>query len=121
MYQIFDWVYKALLLLAHKTKRTYNEINILVYFFFVPFTWCILIDIATHKVYATSLFLFGTLIFFVRCKKFRSFSNKLFNRSVQFLNAFQPIGINYTVASVIFCVFLPLIIYGFLLYAILST
>ena len=49
---------------------------------------------------------------------FSSFSDDLFDRSVDFLNWFEIIGWNYIQASVIICVFLPVLIYFVLRYLV---
>jgi len=47
---------------------------------------------------------------------FEKFSEWLFNYSAKFLNSFSYIGWNYVEASVIICVFIPIIVFSFLVY-----
>jgi len=47
---------------------------------------------------------------------FEQFSSTLFDVSVDFLNWFDIIGLNYVQASVVICVLAPLLIIGILMY-----
>jgi hypothetical protein len=116
--RIFYNVVKDLMRFATLFKLTYNEINIVVFYFIIPFTWMILLDIIFEFHYFKIGSFFFILGFFFACKDFRSFSNKLFGKSVVFLNYFNRFGSNYIVSSVWICIFIPVLIYGGLFYLI---
>jgi len=115
---IFKNVVQLLLFIANKTKLTYNEINIIIYYFCIPFSWLSLLDVVFGFHYFKIGFAVFLLVFRWRCRNFRAFSNWLFNKSVMFLNAFNPYGSSYIASSVWICVSLPILIYGILLYLI---
>ena len=110
MDKIFDVVYKALMGAASMTGLTYFEINIIVYYIIIPFIYVILIDKIFRFHYVKMGFVLLNLILFFIINNFRTFSEKLFIFSQDFLLLFEPIGINYIVSSIIFCVVVPLII-----------
>jgi hypothetical protein len=116
--RIFYNVVNDLIAFARLFKITYNEINILVYYFLVPFTWTILLDIIFGFHYLKIAFGVFCVIFFILCRNFRSFSDRLFRRSVDFLNYFNRFGGNYIMSSVWICIFIPALIYGGLFYFI---
>ena len=112
---IFNKVANTLWKLSDITGYTYNQINVIVYFFIIPISWAALIDLIfkfQHFKIASFIFYFG---FYVGCNDFRNYSDLLFNKSVIFLNYFNKIGSNYYKSSVWICVALPIIIYLFLL------
>jgi hypothetical protein len=117
--RIFYNVANDLMGFAKIFKITYNEINIIVYFFLVPFSWLVLLDLIFGFHYMKIGFGIFSLVFFILCKDFRSFSNKLFRQSVNFLNYFNRFGSNYIISSVWVCVFVPASIYAFLIYLLL--
>lgn len=115
---VFKLVYEILKWLSDFTGFTYREMNIMVYFILIPFTFFVLIDKILGKhffkigfsiIVVLSLFLVGD---------FETFSNRLFDRSVHFLNWFEVLGWNYTQASVIICVFVPLFFFLLLLFIV---
>jgi hypothetical protein len=114
--RIFYNVANDLTSYARMFKITYNEINIIVYYFLIPFSWLVLLDLIFEFHYLKIGFGVFSLVFFLVCKDFRSFSNKLFRKSVNFLNYFNRFGSNYIISSVWFCVFVPIGIYAFLIY-----
>ncbi|MBU3677913.1 MAG: hypothetical protein FGM54_12140 [Chitinophagaceae bacterium] len=113
---IFGLVANALHFIACKTGLTYNEINIIVYYFLIPFSWLCLVD----AILAFQWFKLGGLllgfVFSLWCRNFSQFSDDLFENSVRFLNYFNRFGSNYFASSVWICVALPLLIYGILIY-----
>jgi len=116
---IFKIVANSLSFIASKTGLTYNEINIIVYYFAIPYSWLCLLDIIFnfhHFKIAFAIFTFG---FFVGCRNFKTYSDWLFDKSVLFLNYFNKYGSNYIVSSVWICVSLPIVIYAILIYLIL--
>jgi len=115
---IFKIVANCLFYISRKMKLTYNEINIIVYYLLVPFSWLVLLDIIFHFHYLKIAFGIFTLGFFVGCRNFRIYSDWLFDKSVAFLNYFDKYGSNYVKSSVWICVSLPIVIYIILLYLI---
>jgi hypothetical protein len=116
---LFNMVAGALSFIGTKTGFTYNEINIIVYFFVIPFSWFCLLDVIFnfHFLKAGSLLFF--IGFFTGCRDFKAYSDWLFDKSVNFLNYFNRFGSNYFTTSVWICVTLPVAIYIFLFYLIL--
>lgn len=112
----FNLTAKFLLQLAKITKLTYNEINIIVYYFIVPFSYLFLLDIIFGFHYLKISFVIFTLGFFTGCRNFKNYSDKLFRRSADFLLYFNRFGSNYEASSVIICLSLPLIVYIVLIY-----
>ena len=115
---IFKIVAESLVFIGEKTGLTYNEINIIVYYFVVPFSWLYLLDVMFHFHYLKIAFAIFTLGFIVGCRNFKSYSDWLFDRSVSFLNYFNRYGSNYVASSVWICVAVPIAIYAILLYLI---
>ena len=115
----FDLTVKLLLHLAKITKLTYNEINIIVYYFIVPFSYFFLLDIIFEFHYLKISFVIFTIGFFTGCRDFKNYSDKLFKRSADFLRYFNRFGSNYEASSVIICLSLPLIVYIVLIYLVL--
>jgi len=117
---IFNIVAKTLLFIGRKTGRTYNEINIIAYYFIIPFTWLILLDIIFEFHYLKYSFVIFCFGFFIGCNNFRTFSDWLFQKSVKFLMYFNKVGSNYIISSVLICVLIPIIIYTILFILILK-
>ncbi len=114
---IFRIVSNALNFIAAQNGLTYPEVNILIYFFIIPFTYLILLDIYIRKHYLKILWILFSVIFFVSVR-FNEFSNWLFKKSQDFLKWFNIIGLNYITSSVIICVIVVLAIYLFLFWII---
>lgn len=115
----FRWVANFFLWLSRKTGRTYNEINVIVYFGIIPFSWALLLDILLSVGYfSVGLlgFAFGVT---VSVNKFSTFADKVFKRSVQFLLYFNRFGSSYERSSVLICVIIPITIYVLLIYLVL--
>ena len=113
---IFKIVAYSLSFIGSKTGLTYNEINIIVYYFIIPFSWLCLLDSIFHIHYLKIVFVIFTLGFMVGCRNFKTYSDWLFNKSVSFLNYFNKYGSNYVASSVWICVSLSIVIYAILLY-----
>jgi len=116
MNSIFRIVANLLLYIGRTTGLTYNEINIIVYYFVVPLSWLILLDIIFEFHYLKIAFAIYCLGFRVGCKNFKTYSDWLFDKSVTFLIFFNKYGSNYIKSSVWICVLLPLVIYVILLF-----
>ncbi|HEY5536474.1 MAG TPA: hypothetical protein VIL99_16260 [Ignavibacteria bacterium] len=108
---IFKIVAVTLHFVADITGLSYLEVNILVYFLIIPFTYMILIDALWGKHYLKIIFILFSIIFFIFIHNFEIFSERLFNTSVNFLESFESLGLSYTNSSVVFCVFVVLWIY----------
>ena len=119
---IFNFVAIALLRIATAFGITYNQINIICYYFLIPLSWAIMIDFYVKKT-ITSLVVIGMWIIIVICKWrcFSAWCDWLFEQSVRFLRYFDRLGSNYNMTSVIICVILPLCIYGLLAYLLIAT
>jgi hypothetical protein len=117
---IFKIVANSLSYIAGKTGLTYTQINIIVYYFGIPFTWLCLLDIIFTFNYFKIAFAIFTIGFTVGCRNFKTDSDWLFDKSVLFLNYFNKYGSNYVSSSVWICVSLPIVIYAILIYLIIK-
>jgi hypothetical protein len=108
---IFNIVAGGLNLIASITGLTYEEINIIVYYFVIPLTYFILIDKYFKKHYLKIIFVIFSIIFFIAIRSFKEFSEWLFGKSALFLNSFNFLGLDYYYASVIICVFIVILVY----------
>jgi len=112
---IFKITYQFLKYLEAITGFTYREINIIIWFFIIPFVWLLLLD----KIKSTYKFkIIGSVLIVVSLlliSNFNSFSNQLFSISQYFLNIFNLLGSNYVKSSVIICVVLPILVTGLLI------
>jgi hypothetical protein len=117
---VFNIVANFLSYIGKKTGFTYNEINIIVYYFLVPFSWLCLLDVIFDFHYLKIAFVLFSIGFYVGCRDFTSYSDWLFDRSVDFLNYFNRFGSNYFATSVWVCVSLPIVIYALLIYIIVK-
>jgi len=115
---IFKIVANFLWYIGRITGLTYNEINIIVYYFLIPLSWLVLLDIIFDFHFLKIAFVIYCLGFRVGCKNFKTYSDWLFDKSVAFLNYFNKFGSNYVKSSVWICVLLPLVIYALLLFFI---
>ncbi len=103
--------------IAKVTHLTYNEINIIIYYLIIPFTWCIMIDIITKLPIFTIIWtLLWSVIIFTKRKNFSVWCDKVFKLSQQFICYFGE----YIKYSVIICVVVPILIYIVLLYVIFA-
>lgn len=112
MHTIFQFVANALQSMAVFTGLTYNEVNIIVYYIIVPFTWTILLDKIFKGHYIKILFVLFLVISLLVIRDFKKFSDRLFDKSAHFINFFG----DYIVYSVIICVFAVIFIYLVLIY-----
>ena len=109
---VFNYVARKLLKIADSMHLTYNEINIIVYYSIIPMTWCIMLYVIIKTPVFTPIWVALCLIvYLVKRKEFSSWCDRFFMKSVDFLESFHPIGWNYTKASVIICVIVPIAIY----------
>lgn len=116
---IFDKTARALRSGARKLNITYNEINIIIYYFCIPLVWTVMIDYIISLPLTTSFLLgFWTCILIFMRHDFRSFCDKFFRSSVDFLLFFQKVKWNYYKASVIICVYVPIIFTAMLVFLV---
>ena len=116
MTELFDLVYRLLKWISRLTGLTYREVNIIVYFIIIPSLFFFLISRLYNKKYLIISFLILVLGALVIIPDFKVFADNLFDRSVDFLNWFENIGLNYVQASVIICVIIPILTIILLLY-----
>lgn len=107
----FQIVYSLLNWIAEITGFTYNEVNIIAYYIMLPFACVILADriLKMHVlkiIYGVGVT--GGLLFIA---DFKTFSDWLFRKSVDFLLSFQFLGWNYIVSSVLICVVFPAVVF----------
>jgi hypothetical protein len=117
MQTTFELVASALYNGARFLGITYNELNIIVYILFIPMVWAYMIDKAYKFHRFKMAYLFMVLIFFAG-GTFENNCDAVFLLCQIFLCLFYPIGIDYTVASVIFCVIVPVIFHIWLVWFI---
>jgi hypothetical protein len=107
---LFLIVAKSLYRIAELTKLTYNQINVLVYFFVVPFLFLTILDYQFDFHFLKAAAAFTTFGFFIGCRDFAAYSDWLFQQSVKFLQFFKRYGMSYESTSILFCVALPILI-----------
>ena len=117
---IFGIVEYLLNQIAKWTHLTYNEINIIVYYLLIPLSWTIMGDFIIGLPILTPILLVVWLYLFIKTRHvFKMWCDWVFQDSVEFLLWFKRIGCNYIVSSVIICVFIPLMIYGGLIWLLI--
>lgn len=117
----FALVASSLLWIGRKLGLTYNEVNILFYYLLIPMSWTIMVDCLIHKPYFTGALSFIWLGIFIATRHtFREWCDRAFQDSVDFLNWFNRLGGNYVLNSVVICVLVPVVVYGVLLYLLLT-
>lgn len=87
---------------------TYKEMNIIVYIIAMPMVWAYMIDKAFNFHYLKAAHLVFLLLAFGIAGTFENNCDGLFLLCQLLLCTFYPIGIDYTTASVIFCVVVPI-------------
>jgi len=99
------------------TGLTYHEINIIVFYIIIPLSWIYLYELQKKSYKFTLLaivFYILAVIVFSLIYGFRDFSSILFVSSANFLHQFpftnKP-DYDYVIASVVICVFVPILIY----------
>ncbi len=103
------WTEKLIAKIFH---LTYNEVNILVYYLFIPLSWAIMIDfIIGFPVISILFIVLWGYIFYKTRKNFSYYCDIAFRVSQLFLLMFKVIGWNYVISSVIICVIIPILIY----------
>ena len=120
MRSIFNITASALAFLARILKLTYNQINVIVYYFLIPISWIYLIGILINSQIGIVLYCIFSFGVFVGCGDFKKYCDRLFNSSAHFLNSFGKVGSDYVKSSVIICVALPILIYITLIYLVIN-
>ena len=116
MNRIFRVVFLALKWISALTGLTYNEINIVVYYFVIPLVLLWLLDRILKKYIFTSILVASWLLLLIFVPNFSRFCDRAFDASVVLLNSFGFLGWNYIVASVMVCVVAPIIAFAILFY-----
>ena len=116
MNKIFIVVRDILVWLANISGFSYMAVNIIVYYFVIPFIYFIILDQILGAHYFKISFLIIISVTLLRIRDFELFSDWLFRKSADFLRSFSSIGMNYIVASVVICVFIPLAVLLVLLF-----
>ena len=92
---------------------TYNEVNILLYYWVIPYSWLWMLDryfeIRYLRFGGAALY-FAAWIWIISTQDFTLFCDNLFKDSVIFLHAFASLW-DYWEASVYVCLMLPVAIY----------
>lgn len=96
------------------TGLSYEEVNVIFYFFLIPFSWCAMLDIIFKFKFFRISFAILFLTFAYSIQSFQVFSNNLFEYCFQYLDSFSPF-LTYSESSVFICVFLPALVYLFLI------
>lgn len=111
MKRIFDLTVAALLKIAEPFNLTYNEINIIVWYYLIPLFWAVLLDLKLRFPLVTPIVAAVLCVTtFIHRKDFSGFCDTAFQKSVDFLLLFRHIRMNYVAASVVVCIVVPLII-----------
>ncbi len=118
MQTVFNWVYHAFKWIESSTGLSYHEVNILVYYFIVPTLFIGLIAYVAKRKYLLAYWLLTITVLLVLLPDFSTFATWLFRLSESFLNSFDVIGLNYVQASVLICVFIPLLLLLYLAWTI---
>ena len=116
MNETFQVVYKFLKWISKFSGLTYHEVNIIIYFIVIPAVFIFLISKILKRKTLFIGYLILVFLITIFIQDFEQFSTKLFNKSVDFLNWFELIGLNYIQASVVICVIVPILILLFLFF-----
>ena len=118
---VFSAVAGSRLWISRKTGMTYNEVNVLLYYFLIPLSWAVMFDCWLRLPIITPLFLCVWIGIYIATRHFfRDWCDWTFQDSALFLNWFNRFGGNYYLNSVVICVILPLLIYSLLSYLLIS-
>ena len=107
---VFILVRDLLIYFSKLTNRSYNETNIIIYYYTIPFIYLVIFDYKLDMHIFKLVFLIAVLISLMLIQDFTYFSDQLFVKSVKFLKSFQILGWDYIVSSVIICVIVPIIL-----------
>lgn len=107
----FYVVYSILQWASNITGLSYEAINVIVYYIFMPFIFCLLADKALRKPIITPLFSVVIILVLSFTKNWNYLFHDIFYISVDFLMLFSYLGINYDFASVLICVIAPILVF----------
>jgi hypothetical protein len=116
MNDIFHLVYTFLKWISKTFGLTYHEVNVIVYFIVIPGCFVFLLGKILKEKYIFRCYLILIFLTIMFLPDFEQFSTNLFQQSVDFLNWFEHLGLNYIQASVVICVFIPILIIVLLFY-----
>lgn len=72
--------------IAKVTGLTYNEVNIIVYYLFIPLSWAVMIDFISMLPLLSPMYIWGWVVFLWKDPiKFRNRCDWAFDKSVDFL------------------------------------
>ena len=115
--KIFWWVANALQRISKATHLTYNEINVILYYFIIPLVWCIMLDcIIKLPIFTIVLIVSWSVIGYCNRKDFSEWCDRIFKLSQQFIMYFGE----YKLWSVVICVIIPLAFTFLLIYNLLT-
>jgi hypothetical protein len=106
---VFQIVFQFLTQLSATTGLTYEEVNVLLYYFCVPLAFVVLIDRILRTWVCSVCFLAAWAYLLFHVSSLAQFSKSAFDWSVLFLQQFSKFGWDYTEASVIICVVIPVL------------
>ena len=109
MTQLFVLTRDFLLEIASYTGLSYNEVNVLVWYVLIPFTWAILFDLIFGKHFA-KIIVGGVGLIAIAVVQITGSADLIFEQSAKFLLA-SNVGGSYVNASVVICLLVPIIIY----------
>lgn len=116
MDKIFDLVYRSLKWLSEIFGVTYEEINVIIWFIMLPVIFAYLLDRVLKTNYVKIALAVMVVLTLLWIPSFENFSKLLFQKSAAFLHWFNYLGLNYTQASVLICLVLPIIVIFVLYY-----
>ncbi len=114
MKAVFVLVMNALQWCAAVTGLTYNEINIIVFYMIIPFVYAAMLDGILRRHWLKIAVVAAWTLTLLVIPSFGVFCDKFFALSVSFLLLFSHVGLNYTAASVVICVIVPILAFGLL-------
>jgi hypothetical protein len=115
MNKIFKLTMDYLTSLSKMLGISYVDINVIIWFYIIPLTWAIMGDVIINHLFFIGIYGFYVIISIILYVTRGSYSYWLFYKAVQFLDYFNKFKINYIVASVIFCVLIPAMVYTILI------
>ena len=120
--KFFFIVAHSLLRVAQELNMTYNEVNVLVWYLFIPLSWCVMLDLIVHfPIFTPIWILLWAVILIMTRNHFSEWCDWAFQKSVDFLLWFQRIGWDYNKASVIICCLVPIPVYLILGYLLVAS
>ena len=113
MQELFIITRDFLLETANATGLTYKEVNVVIWYFFIPFTWAVLFDVIFGRHRGKLIVCLAGAIFGIALALSGS-TEWLFDKSCEFLLG-SNVGGNYVNASVIICLFIPVVVYAIMI------